>query len=56
MVYFETENIGSLVRAIRFALENGNNYGQKAYCKYINGYTTEKMVNNYYSLYHSLLG
>ena len=57
VLFFDLDNIEELALKIRI-LENQiikNNYIAKAYSKYINFYTSEKMSQNYFDLYRYLM-
>ncbi|MEN6455504.1 MAG: glycosyltransferase family 4 protein [Prolixibacteraceae bacterium] len=53
--FFELENIGSLVRAIRKASENKEEYQSRIFKKFCEQYTSKKMGENYYKIYQSVL-
>lgn len=53
--FFELENTGSLVSAIRNASENKEQYQARIFKKFSECYTSQKMGENYYRIYQTLI-
>lgn len=55
VVFFNLDNIESLVHSIRKLINNKHEYESQVFKRYQKEYTSEKMVEKYYELYTSLI-
>ncbi|MDI9356641.1 MAG: glycosyltransferase family 4 protein [Chitinophagaceae bacterium] len=53
--FFKLDDIDDLIEQIKKTIENGKNKTDKAFKKYIENYTVEKMGENYLKLYKKIL-
>jgi L-malate glycosyltransferase len=53
VTFFKSDDVSSLDRAVRYAIELGNEKVEKAYTRYLGNYTDKIMAIHYFELYKS---